>query len=73
MLVSNINLINMKARQKNSMINAKSTGIVAATGIGLAALASLSKNKTIHKSHKTLAIIALVAMLIHIFKVTNHK
>lgn len=74
MQVSGISAINMKAQQKSSLTNAPNMGYIAAAGMGLAALTSMSKNKTIHKSHKYFAIISLAAMVAHIFLVSfGHK
>jgi hypothetical protein len=71
MSVNSISSINMQGQKKGSWFDAPNLGYVSAAGMGLAALTSMSKNKTIHKSHKTFAIIALAAMLAHILKVTS--
>lgn len=56
-----------------SLINAGNTGAVAAAGLTVAALTSLSKNKSIQKSHKYFGLVALVAMIAHYFKVTGKE
>lgn len=72
MQVNNVSSINMKSHGSgSSLINAGNTGVVAAVGLTAAALTSLSKNKSIQKSHKYFGLVALVAMIAHYFKVTG--
>lgn len=72
MQIQKINSINMQGQQKRgSWFNAPNTGYISAAGMGLAALTSMSKNKTIHKSHKTFGVIALAAFVAHIIKVKD--
>lgn len=73
MQIQNINSINMKGHGSDSgfSINAKNTGYVAVGGLTLATLASFSKNKTLHKSHKYFGLVALIAMIAHYLKVTG--
>jgi len=73
MPVQNVSSINMQGQKKGSLFGAKNTGYVAVAGLALATATSFSKNKTVHKSHKTFAVIALAAMLAHIFKVTSRE
>lgn len=75
MQIQNINSINMKGHGggSGSMINATSTGYTAVAGLGLATLASFSKNKTLHKSHKYFGLIGFAAMLAHVWIVTAWK
>lgn len=74
MQVNNVPSINMKSHGSGgSAINAGTTGVVAAVGLTAAALTSLSKNKTIQRSHKYFGLVALVAMIAHYFKVTSKE
>lgn len=74
MQIQSVNSINMQGQQKRrSWFNAPNMGYVSAAGMGLAALTSMSKNKTIHKSHKTFGLIAVAAMLAHIGIVWSWK
>lgn len=67
MPIQNINSINMQGQKKRgSWFNARNMGYVSAASMSLAALASMSKNKTIHKSHKTFGLIALAALVAHV-------
>lgn len=66
MQIQRVNSINMQGQKKGSWFNAPNLGYVSAAGMGLAALTSMSKNPTIHKSHKTFGLIAVAAMLAHI-------
>lgn len=74
MPIQSVNSINMQGQQKRgSWFNAPNMGYVSAAGMGLAALTSMSKNKTIHKSHKTFGLIALAALVAHIWLVMAWK
>lgn len=74
MQVNNVSSINMKGHGSGgSAINAGNTGVVAAVGLTAAALTSLSKNNTLRKSHKIFGLIAVAAMLAHIWLVTAWK
>lgn len=75
MQIQNISSINMKGHgsTSGSVINAKSTGYTAVAGLGLATLASFSKNKTIHKSHRYFGLVGFAAMLAHVWIVTSWR
>lgn len=70
MSISNISSINMQGHRSDSKLNAQNTGVVGAVGLTAAALASMSKNKTLHKSHKYFGLIGLAAMITHVWLVT---
>lgn len=73
MPVNSVSSININNKRKRPLINAKSTGYVAAAGMGLTALSAMTKDKTIRKSHKIFALISLAAMLAHIYLVSSWR
>lgn len=73
MQVNNVSTINMQSQKKRSWFNAPNMGYISAAGMGLAALTSMSKNPTIHKSHKTFGLIALAALVAHVGIIFNWR
>lgn len=71
MYINTISSINMQGRRNNSGVNAGNTGAVAALGLTAAAVTAFSKNKNWRRSHKYFGLIALVAMVAHVWKVTS--
>jgi len=73
MKVESVTQANMNTK-KRPLINLKTTGYVAATGIGLSMLSGLTKNRILRKNHKILAGISFTAVVAHIYLIINgHK
>lgn len=72
MAISGVSATNANTKP---LINAKNTGYIAATSMGLAILSGMSNNKTIKQSHKFFAGTSFAAMITHMYIVLarHHK
>lgn len=63
-----------KKQNKRPLINAKSTGYIAAFSVGAATLGGITKNKFLQKNHKVFAGISLGAIFLHLASLhANHR
>ncbi len=59
--------------KRHSLINAKSTGYIAAISVGATALGGVTKSKFLQKNHKVFAGISLVAIFLHVITLNSYK
>lgn len=69
MKIKNIAFTNEK--RKRPLITPKSTGYIAAFGVGISALSGISKNEFLKKNHKVFAGVSFLAIIAHIWSL--HK
>lgn len=58
---------------RRQLINSKNTGYLATSGVALALVSGITKNKSFKKSHKYIALATSALIALHIFCIANYR